>query len=874
MDLFIQNIPSTVTREQLKVAIANVVHGPEYRTYSPTPMNLEVTIFRKARRDGTKCGVVTLPSQAVANQFLTTHGPSSAQSIFVGLRLTFGRSNKPPRPNIVEEVQRSPYIDPRIVEERESRSQELLSHRVKITCLQFGWECRDNIFSVEWEKSQTDRDLGDMEFNDARREFRVYVDDTHRVHVAVIRAAHIVSAGSSVDGTNPVIFLSLIHPPAFESDLPRHTFQGWDGNLLEALGTLNITDDLLARTKRRRHPFLIPSQSSTAPYTSSAIRIICKSRADLQTFRFLCEEARVKLDNYVPSVEYRGLFSEEVQGRFTRWLLRLSWKVAFQLESIVRSLLADPTELLSCRVGIERMMSDKGEPYLIAFLRYFANRLKAWYWFEEDEEGSRPLAGSVDDLFTQCANSFVLPARNALRPASLDPDNLFECLHVTVTPTGLRLDGPYPERSNRVMRSYPDNHDSFLRVSFVEEDNLQFRLDQEVDGKQFIKDRFGTFLHEGLEIGGRRFRFLAYSQSALKEHAVWFSKDFVTPQGMAVSAESIIVSLGDFTQPDPQLVYCPARYAARVSQAFTATDASTSVEAEEIFRDPDILDPTGRWNFTDGVGTISREMAVAIWRELRRRRKKARRSTTYPRAFQVRFQGSKGMLSVDHRLEGKVITLRPSMIKFEAPTSTTIEIARAFDKPGPFYLNRPLIMILEQLGVPYDTFEILQDNAVREAQNSVWSYERAGRLLEAYGLGASYKLTSVMLALERLGTSPQPREDVFYQRMMDFAVNHVLRELKHHARIPVKDAWNLVGVADIHGWLKEGEVFIHVVPTDGQQPFYFEGETLVTRSPTIHPGDVQLVRAIGPPPSGSPFVTESLRNCIVFSTKGSTLSYN
>ncbi|KAK7694554.1 hypothetical protein QCA50_001740 [Cerrena zonata] len=866
MDIFIENIPSNATREQLKIAIANIIHGPEYRVHSPTPMNLDITIFRKPRKNGTKCGVVTLPSVAVANQFLATHGPSSTQSIFVGLRLLFKRSNKPPRSNIVEEVRRMPYIDPRIVEEQELRSQELLSHQVKIACLQFGWECRDNVFSVEWEKSQADGVLGDMVYNDERREFRIYMDGTDRVHIAVIHIAQIASVGSNVDGTHPVICFSLRQPPTFESDSPRHTSEGLGQNLIEKLLGLNLFD--IKPPKRRRHAFFHQSHASTAMYTSSAIRIVCKSRADLQTFRSLCGEAHVRLDNSVPSAEYRRLFSEEVQTQFTEWLKTLSWKIAFQLESIVRKLLADPTELLLCRGRIERMISDEGEPYMIAFLRYFATPLTAWFWYDEEEDEDRPFAGSVDELFAQCASSFVLPTKKALRPAAIDPDNLFDCLHVTISPTRMQLDGPYPERSNRVMRSYPHNHDSFLRVSFVEESKLQIRLDPEVDGRAFIKARFGNFLHEGLIIGGRKFNFLAYSQSALKEHAVWFVKDFITPEGVPVTAQSIIASLGDFTRPDPQLVYCPARYAARISQAFTATDSSTEVEAEEIFRDEDILDPTGRWNFTDGVGTISREMAIAVWKELRKKRRKARRSTTYPRAFQVRFQGSKGMLSVDHRLEGKVITLRPSMIKFEAPESTNIEIARAFDKPGPFYLNRPLIMILEQLGVPYETFEALQDRAVRDAQNAVRSLARGARLLEAYGLGASFKLTSVMLSLDKMGIDP-PTDDVFYQRMMDFAVNHVLRELKHHARIPVKDAWNLVGVADIHGYLNEGEVFIHVVPTDGQQPFFFEGQTLITRSPTIHPGDVQVARAIGAPPPDSPFANETLRNCVVFSTKGS-----
>lgn len=45
---------------------------------------------------------------------------------------------------------------------------------------------------------------------------------------------------------------------------------------------------------------------------------------------------------------------------------------------------------------------------------------------------------------------------------------------------------------------------------------------------------------------------------------------------------------------------------------------------------------------------------------------------------------------------------------------------------------------------------------------------------------------------------------------------------------------------------------------------------LVTRSPVIHPGDAQILYAIGAPPPDSPFSGEGnhLPNCVVFSSRG------
>jgi RNA-dependent RNA polymerase len=227
--------------------------------------------------------------------------------------------------------------------------------------------------------------------------------------------------------------------------------------------------------------------------------------------------------------------------------------------------------------------------------------------------------------------------------------------------------------------------------------------------------------------------------------------------------------------------------------------------------------------------------------------------------------GSKGMVSVDHQLKGRVVCLRPSMIKFEAPESRAIEIARAFDRPGRYFLNRPLIMLMEGLGVSFDVFKKYQDQAVEFVQSSGESLVRAATVLEGHGLGTSYRLPSVMQNLAKLGVQNlcQP----VYNNMLKYAVHHIMRELKNHARIPVPGAVTLVGVADVHKLLQPNEVFACVKPIDGPR-FFLEGPVLISRSPTIHPGDIQMAQAIGKPPEGSAYAKESLSNTIVFSVRG------
>jgi hypothetical protein len=64
--------------------------------------------------------------------------------------------------------------------------------------------------------------------------------------------------------------------------------------------------------------------------------------------------------------------------------------------------------------------------------------------------------------------------------------------HVRLTPTGMDLEGPVPDLTNRVLRQYAQYHDHFIRVTFCEENTFnQFSNRQEDNMLSFIRERFG-----------------------------------------------------------------------------------------------------------------------------------------------------------------------------------------------------------------------------------------------------------------------------------------------------------------------------------------------------------------------------------------------
>ena len=346
----------------------------------------------------------------------------------------------------------------------------------------------------------------------------------------------------------------------------------------------------------------------------------------------------------------------------------MDWKNAFQIEACLCSgLLTTDDLLVTLREPIEQAIDYYGAEGP-EFLRLFVVELKMR---KPDEE--------LGDLFARVRSNHT-----NIKPLKLARGHI-SCHHVTITPSRILLEGPYTTQSNRVIRRYqghdPSLADQFIRVEFRDEDRLAYRWDGDVDGTWLLQQRVRGTLRHGFELGGRAFEFLAYSTSALREHAVWFVSPFHDPvEKYDVTSETIRSSLGDFSQ----LLRTPSRYAARIAQAFTATDPSVMIRRDQWEEQVDLGD------HTDGVGTISPQLADMIWEVKCKANRHVRGHRVKPSAFQFRFLGYKGVVVVDHLLQGIKMRLRESQRKFPVHDveEAEFEIARSFDYPNPVHLNR------------------------------------------------------------------------------------------------------------------------------------------------------------------------------------------
>lgn len=220
------------------------------------------------------------------------------------------------------------------------------------------------------------------------------------------------------------------------------------------------------------------------------------------------------------------------------------------------------------------------------------------------------------------------------------------------------------------------------------------------------------------------------------------------------------------------------------------------------------------------------------------------------------------MLSLDSRLTGEVICLRPSMIKFDGSTSMDIELCSSSSKPLPMYLNRQVIKIFEDMGVDYEWFQALQSQEVARLRNITTTSARAANFLQSQLIGQHSYLPWFLKKLFSMGL--EFRSDRFLRETLELAVMMQVRVIKYRARIPVPLGTTLYGIMDETDTLEEGQIFC-VFDHNGKKSNLVWDRVVITRAPALHPGDVQTVDAVSVP-KDSPL--RYLCNCVVFSQRG------
>ncbi|KIY50810.1 RdRP-domain-containing protein [Fistulina hepatica ATCC 64428] len=897
MNIEIKGLPVTANHWDVTRAIADVLHTPEFdprladKSIHPKDLkkyriNFEVNLNRSkqgkytrgVRNDGT--GYFTLPDEKYGKHFVQTCRATPivmTDDFGKKHKVTFFPSKRPVPKGKASTLQRTPYVDPDVEEEHEKKVFDLeLSLRVDL--IRFGIFYRPfyynsprshlgRAFSAEWDKPCIE-EVAWLRFEYDHKLIRVGNQSTDEFGSTIaIRFASIQKIAICVEGKT-FLYFDLLTPPIFER-LQFHRTEVPGPNAPKFKWRVRCLEEGHARVSDYASQLCIvlTDKDETTEETNA------------KRFLDLCRTAEINnLVACYPVIDSgkHEFFSPKKIDKLRKQFREFDWAIAFQLEALLRNGLVNTWDLEWLLVPINELCKDSSQDTTSRVSQTLKRYTEALL--------SRDNQESPVECFDRVVREFRY-SKPYLSP------NTFLCHHVTFTPTRTILEGPYPIQSNRIIRQYPGHEHNFIRVDFRDEDRLMYRWDRNVDGAMFVQERVGGILKEGFELGGRYFEFLAYSSSALREHSVWFMSRFKFPVQMDgkigviwITAQGIRDEIGRFE--NTKLLKQPSKYAARLAQAFTATDSSVTIRRNEWEEVADIQDMQDEPNlFTDGVGTISQSLADEISAELCKSRSDGGLNYVKPSAYQIRFLGYKGVVSVDDELDnhpnGIRMRLRPSMHKFNhkleesGPDSVAdIEIAKAFNSATTSFTNK----CLEDLGVDIRTFLDLQSDANAHARSIHDSLEDFRSRLKEAGLGRPFHLSFIIEKLQCLGLDikggPRPNIDnPFFTRLRDVTMITILRDIKHRARIPMKNAYHVVGVVDEgRAYEMRGYDNVFCLPEDyicvciqrpGKEPEWLEGDCLVSRSPITHPGDIQKVTAMKPP-EGMRCTFASLRNVVVF----------
>ncbi|XP_054724114.1 uncharacterized protein LOC129234216 isoform X1 [Uloborus diversus] len=422
---------------------------------------------------------------------------------------------------------------------------------------------------------------------------------------------------------------------------------------------------------------------------------------------------------------------------------------------------------------------------------------------------------------------------------------------VTLTPTRVLLWPPEVMLSNRILRNFDSEY--ALRVSFRDDNMSRLSFNAAYADDDIFQAAIVNHMSIGINVGSRKFEFLAWSNSQIRDHGVWmYAKD-----KRGNTASDIRTWMGDFSH-----IHTVPKYMARMGQCFSQTEDALGVplDPQHIKTEDDIEGGYDFMNrkpycFSDGIGKISSSLANQVHNALGHDKLCS--------AFQIRYGGYKGMLVIDPTLRDVDIVFRKSMKKFDAPKTIRLEIART-SAPGRLQLNRPLITLLNAQGVRHRTFLKLQDEMLKRLTDMLFDENKASEFLESATPSDLFSYKELSQSGIFLTAEP------FFRSLLLALHRHHIENIKTRANIAVDPDYgrNMLGVLDETGRLKYGEVFIKYTRdiSDGQtnrDTKVLKGTVLVTKNPCLHPGDVRKFKAVDVPQ------LHHIVDCIVFPQCGS-----
>lgn len=546
MDIFVRNIAYAATEADVIVALARVLHQPPFPLETPINFHFELVQERNTRKHK-GYGTLTLADESAGQTMLRLF--ASGGIAVKGRSILLTPSKYPVQQGLLEILRSTPWRDPQILME-EKRRRAAVSEPIKLAEFSYGRFSRGGakIFYAEKDLGGSGKIACDLGLRQLRLEVEPNVKTGSQGSSGGVTSfgLDMVQMIEMLGGT---IRKSAVYAPTQIKTISASRHAPY-GVLLETrsqptfLETRSQSLFQEANDRSDRHSSLYSDRE--LPSACNVLRLTFNSEGDRDEFLERIQQLHLTHVHKTDIVqEDRSDYSGAIMTSLDDCFQSLEFGLAFQAEkSVVDGILA-PAEVVSLQKELLQLQVDYGTQSGAMF-KYFVETVRDSYHDvprrrRRRRRGNRKQVtpGEQITLVEQlnAATISFYADREQPRLYSLASPSYFQAYHLTITPSEHILEGPLPDQSNNVLRRF-GHHDNFLRVSFYDEGRTQIRRDMGTDISKLLRSRFKKPLIKGLKLAGRRYEFLGYSMSGLRDHSVWFVSPFVY-EGRRIGAEDI-----------------------------------------------------------------------------------------------------------------------------------------------------------------------------------------------------------------------------------------------------------------------------------------------------------------------------------------------
>ncbi len=223
MDLNISSVDYKADLYEVKDALAQILHGPNFHNHRPGGRNINfhvrLNLNEKIETRNIGTGQLTLPTEGIGKKLLRLVKTGGRKILVRNRPIRLDRSSWKPNQGLVETLLKVPYQDPSLDREKDDKLRSLNVH-FRVDNLQFGiWGVRPSpsqerrgVFCKEWEKSYTTDTNAQLWFDYDHKVLRIQLGDPAKDDTAcniVIRFSTLRNLWSGFDFGNPCTSLKL-----------------------------------------------------------------------------------------------------------------------------------------------------------------------------------------------------------------------------------------------------------------------------------------------------------------------------------------------------------------------------------------------------------------------------------------------------------------------------------------------------------------------------------------------------------------------------------------------------------------------------------------------------------------------------------------